>query len=65
MTMSGNPKDSPWRSTPQRLRKRKSIVLTISDEARARLELLAPEGTRSAFVERLILDHPLPKEKKT
>ena len=65
MTMSGNPKDSPWRSTTQRLRKRKSIVFTISDEARKRLELLAPEGTRSAFVERLILDYPLPKETKT
>ena len=63
MAMSGNPKDSPWRSTPQRLRKRKSIVFTISDEARERLKLLAPEGTRSAFVERLILDHPLPKGK--
>ncbi len=62
--MTGNPKGSPWRSTPQRLRHRKSLVLTISDEARERLDLLAPAGTRSAFVERLIIDHPLPKETK-
>ena len=63
--MTGNPKDSPWRSTSQAMRKRKAVAITLSDEARERLELLAPDGTRSAFIERLILDHPIPKETKT
>ena len=63
--MPGNPKGSKWRSTPRVARKRKGIEVMLSDEARARLDLLASAGARSSFIERLILDHPLPKEKKT
>ena len=62
--MTGNPKESPWRSTPQAKRLRKALQLTISDAARQRLELLAPEGRRSEFIEGLIMAAPLPKETK-
>ncbi len=62
--MPGNPKDSPWRSTPQDKRKRKRIELTLSAEARERLEVLAPGGLRSAFVEGLILSCPLPSDEE-
>lgn len=61
-TMGGNPKTSKWRSTAQADRKRKPIQVTLSDEARARLELLAPRGMVSAFVEGLIMAAPLPSK---
>jgi len=61
--MTSNPKTSRWRSTPQALRCRKAVTFTLSDEARARLEELAPDGTRSAYVEGLIMDAE-PKERK-
>ena len=54
--VTGNPKGSPWRSTPRDKRHRKPITLTLSDEARERLDELAPDGTRSAFVEDLIMN---------
>lgn len=53
--MAGNPKGSKWWNTPQGLRKRKHLKLTLSDEARAKLDRLAIRyGSRSAAVEKLI-----------
>ncbi len=55
--MSGNPKKSPWYSTPKAKRVRKGIELTITDEAREKLDRLADRyGSRSAAVEKLILE---------
>lgn len=45
-----------WSSTPRCRRKRGELSVTISDEARRLLDEMAPAGTRSEFVERLILD---------
>lgn len=53
--MTGNPKSSPWRSTPRSKRKRRGIQLTLSDEAVRALEELADGESKSAVVERLIL----------
>lgn len=54
--MSGNPKGSKWRSTPQSLRHRKGLTLTISDAARERLRALAEASgnSMSAYVEHLV-----------
>jgi hypothetical protein len=50
-----NPKASKWHSPSQALRKRKQVMFTLSEEARARLdELAGPSGNRSAIVERAI-----------
>ncbi len=55
--MTGNPKGSPWRSTPRTKRKRPGVQLTLSPEAMAALERLAgPAGSKSAIVEELVLD---------
>lgn len=58
--MTSNPKSSPWYSTPKAKRRRKGLEVTLSDEARARLEALADaEGVSlSAMVEALILSAP-------
>jgi hypothetical protein len=55
--MPGNPKTSKWYATPRSARKRKKLEITLSDEARARLEILAEKRglTLSATVEALIL----------
>lgn len=51
------PKTSPWESTPQGKRKRKKVQITLSDEARAKLDRLAKApGMRSAVVEGLIME---------
>jgi hypothetical protein len=47
---------SKWASTPQKLRRRKIVQITISPEAIAKLARMADVGSRSAFIERLILD---------
>lgn len=39
-------------------RRRKKIEITLSDEARAKLERLAGPGMRSAWIEQLILGAP-------
>ncbi len=53
----GNPATSKWYSTPKDKRGNKTIGLTISDEARAKLDRLgARYGSRSAAVEKLILE---------
>ena len=56
--MAGNPKDSEWYSTPQEARTRKVVNVTLSDEARARLERMAKarKTSRSAVVENLIME---------
>lgn len=59
--MAGNPKRSKWFSIPQKKRVRKMISVTLSDDARKRLDKLAKNrGThKSAVVEALILAAPL------
>lgn len=61
--MAGNPIDSKWRATPRALRNRKPLSVTLSDEAREKLETLArtageggPPVTLSAMVESLIVE---------
>lgn len=55
--MAGNPKSSEWYSTPRDRRARKGVEVTLSDEARARLDAIAKKRgeTRSAIVEALIM----------
>lgn len=60
--MTGNPKESKWRATKQADRKRRKVQFALSDECRARLDLLAPSGLRSEYVEALIMAAPLPGE---
>ena len=59
--MAGNPKSSEWYSTPKDKRKRKGIEVTLSDEARERLDALADQHnvSRSVMVEQLIVSAPL------
>lgn len=49
--MTGNPKASPWRSTPRAKRRRKGTQLTLSPEALAALEYLREGASRSAYVD--------------
>lgn len=52
------PRRKDWSAPQQSDRRRKMVALTLSDEARARLDALAKErteGNRSALVEALIL----------
>lgn len=51
----GNPVDSEWYSTPRGKRKRRGVELTISPEARKKLDKLAKGSTMSAVVEELIM----------
>ncbi len=55
--MTGNSKDSEWYVTSQENRTRKKVQLTLSDEARDKLERLSKRlrTTKSAIVEDLIL----------
>ena len=53
--MTSNPTDSEWYSTPRDKRKRKGVELTLSPEARKRLDSLAKGTTMSAVVEALIM----------
>lgn len=59
--MAGNPKDSPWYSTPRTERRRKGIEVTLPDEALERLERLARARklSRSAVIEALIMEAPI------
>ena len=52
-----NPKDSEWYATRQAQRRRKLVSLTLSDEARQKLEDLSEAAgeNNSRIVERLIL----------
>jgi hypothetical protein len=54
--VSGNPKQSKWYATPRDARKRKKIEISLSDEAREKLDRLAAGGHRSPVIERLILE---------
>lgn len=62
--MSGNPKGSPWRSTPREKRKRKGMEIMLSDEARAKLDELAGPGMRSAWIEAVIMAAQKPSTKE-
>lgn len=54
--MASNPKTSKWYATPNALRARKNMTVTLSADARAKLELLAPQyGSRSAAIEALVM----------
>lgn len=55
--MAGNPKGSKWYATPRAERTRKKLEITLSDEARAKLEELAKsrELSLGKTVEALIL----------
>ena len=54
--MTGNPKGSKWRSTPNSARKRKRLEVTLSEEALECLEEFASDigVSRSAAVEYLV-----------
>lgn len=52
--MTGNPKDSPWRSTPRSKRKRPGRNLTLSDAVWDAIGEMAGAGGRSDFVEKLV-----------
>lgn len=55
--VGGNPKGSYWSKTPRSARVRKKVEISLSDEARAILELLAEarfKGNKSATVEALL-----------
>ena len=60
--MSEGPKDNKWYVTPNAARKRKKIQVTLSDEAREKLERLSKGGFQSHVVECLILDAPEKKK---
>ncbi len=55
-----SPKSSPWYSTSQSDRKKKKVQITLSEEARAKLERLVKAkggpGMRSKVVEDLIME---------
>lgn len=55
--MCGAPKGARWFTTPNRDRKRKRLEVTLSPEALTALdELTGPGGSKSAVIERLILE---------
>lgn len=57
--MGRNKPGSKWWGTPRELRVRKPLTVTITDEAREKLERLSGEGgSKSAVVERLIIEAP-------
>ncbi len=60
--MTGNPKTSKWRSTPNKNRKRRGIQLTLSPAATEALTRLAKLGgmSRSKLVELLVLARDAP-----
>ena len=51
----GSSTDSEWYSTPRDKRKRKGVEVTLSPEARKRLDALAKGTTMSAVIEALIM----------
>jgi hypothetical protein len=52
--MSKKAKD--WRASSQKSRTRKKVQVTLSDEAREKLERLAEVESKSEVVERLIIE---------
>lgn len=61
-----NPKDSQWYSTPAEARKRKPFTITMSEEAKERLEKQAKarKCSRSQVVEALVMAAPIRPEKE-
>ncbi len=51
----GNAIDSEWYSTSREKRKRKGVEVTLSPEARKKLDSLAKGTTMSAVIEALIM----------
>ena len=62
--MAGNPKTSKWYATARDARVRKKIEISLSDEAREKLERLADGGHRSPVIEALIMAAPEPAPAK-
>ena len=56
--MAGNPKGSKWRSAKQEMRTRKMVSVTLSNEAREKLEALSKSRMKpkSEVVESLIME---------
>lgn len=56
-----NAPESKWFATPRALRNRKPLSVTLSEEAREKLEAMAAKAgaTLSASVEALVLGHPV------
>ena len=56
-----NAKDSPWYSTPASARKRKPFTITLSEEAKERLEKQAKARgiPRSQVLEELVMAAPI------
>lgn len=56
-----NPKDSLWYSTPSTARKRKPFTITLTEEARERLEKQAKARgiSRSQVLEALVMAAPI------
>ena len=59
--MSAKQKGTEWFSTPEDRRRRKSIELTLSEEARERLDKMARarKASRSAVVDELVMEAPI------
>ena len=59
--MSAKQKGTEWFSTPEERRRRKSIELTLSEEARERLDKMARarKASRSAVVDELVMEAPI------
>ncbi len=53
--MASNPTESEWYSTPRAKRTRKGVEVTLSPEARKKLDALAKGSSMSAVVEALIM----------
>jgi len=65
--MSSNPKTSPHYSTPNAARHRRMVNLTLSEEAKARLDACKESSglSRSAIVEALLTGDSLENIEKT
>ena len=59
--MSGNPKDSPWYSTPRHMRRRKPLGLTLPEDVLERLDAIARVRgvSRSEVIADLVRDAPV------
>jgi hypothetical protein len=56
-----NPKESQWYSTPAEARKRKPFTITMSEEAKERLDKMAKARgvSRSQVLEALVMASPI------
>jgi predicted DNA-binding protein (MmcQ/YjbR family) len=63
--MASNPKTSKWYATARNARKRKGVEFKLAPETIEKLDEMAPPGTRSAFVEALIVAAYEKRNKRT